>query len=177
MGKSIGSRATSSGSRRGCKLMHEGWRIRRAIVADADELARLSGVLGYGGEADSMGERLAQLLATADHLIAVAVAADDPESARGGWVHVARHVALETAPFAEILGLVVDRPVRRAGIGRALIAEAEHWARAHRLQRLTVRSNVVRRESHQFYPALGFEHTKSQHVYSKPLAADAGAVA
>ena len=32
-----------------------------------------------------------------------------------------------------------------------------------------LRSNVARPEAHAFYPALGFERSKTQHVYRKAL--------
>ena len=35
---------------------------------------------------------------------------------------------------------------------------------------MTVRSNVVRHESHPFYERVGYERTKTQHAYRKRLA-------
>ena len=35
---------------------------------------------------------------------------------------------------------------------------------------LFLRSSVDRTEAHMFYPALGFERSKTQHVYRKSLA-------
>jgi GNAT superfamily N-acetyltransferase len=129
-----------------------------------------------------MHARLGELLARPDQRIAVAARMPGPDQRTdgamlGGWMHVARHIALESGEFAEILGLIVDPAARRAGVGRALVAEAERWARLHRLACLTVRSNVLRGEPHTFYPALGFSRSKSQHVYAKSLGADIGAVA
>jgi len=160
----------------------ESWQIRGARQEDAAEIARLAGLLGYPSEARAMRERLEELLARPDQRIAVAAAASAREpradgAALGGWVHVTRHIALESGQFAEILGLIVDPAARRAGVGRALVAEAERWARVHRLARLVVRSNVLRKESHSFYPALGLPRNKSQHVYAKSLGTEFGAVA
>ena len=160
----------------------EGWQICDARTQDAAEIARLAGLLGYPSETQAMQERLDELLARPDQRIAVAARMTGPErrgdaAMLGGWVHVTRHIALESGEFAEILGLIVDPAARRAGVGRALVAEAERWARLQRLARLTVRSNVLRAEPHTFYPALGFVRSKSQHVYAKSLGADVGAVA
>jgi GNAT superfamily N-acetyltransferase len=162
--------------------MPESWQIRVARQQDAAEIARLAGLLGYPTDAQTMHARLGELLTRPDQRIAVATptpaAGGLADAARlGGWMHVARHIVLESGEFAEILGLIVDPTARRAGVGRALVAEAERWARAHRLGRLAVRSNVLRDESHTFYPALGFPHSKSQHVYAKSLGADTVAVA
>jgi GNAT superfamily N-acetyltransferase len=160
----------------------ESWQICGARREDAAEIARLAGLLGYPSEGRAMRERLEELLARADQRIAVAAPLPARElraggATLGGWVHVARHITLESGEFAEILGLIVDPAARRAGVGRALVAEAERWARMQLLGRLVVRSNVVRDESHTFYPALGLPRSKSQHVYAKSLGADWGAVA
>ncbi len=154
------------------------WQIRRARVEDAAEIARLATLLGYPNDSASMQLRLRQLATSADDW--VAVVADVPissEAGLGGWMHVALRCTLESGEFAELLGLVVDPNVRRGGVGRRLVAEAERWACSQRLGRLTVRSNVARGESHTFYPALGFVRAKSQHVYSKVLGEDAQGVA
>lgn len=160
----------------------ESWQICGVRQQDAAEIARLAQLLGYPSGAQAMQDRLDELLTRPDQWIAVAAPTPAPdrgvEGARlGGWVHVARHITLESGEFAEILGLIVDPAARRAGVGRALVAEAERWACVHQLGRLTVRSNVLRGESHTFYPALGFPRSKSQHVYSKSLGADSGPVA
>jgi ribosomal protein S18 acetylase RimI-like enzyme len=160
----------------------EGWQIRSARQQDAAEIARLAGLLGYPSGARAVQGRLGELLARPDHRIVVAapVAVSEggaPGAKVGGWMHAARHLTLESAEFAEILGLIVDPAARRTGLGRTLVAEAERWARAHRFARLTVRSNVVRAESHAFYPALGFTLRKSQHIYAKALGPDVGPVA
>ena len=77
--------------------------------------------------------------------------------------------AVEAGDEAEVVGLVVDADARRTGTGRKLIAAAEDWARARGLRELFLRSNIVRPEAHAFYPALGFERSKTQHVYRKAL--------
>lgn len=153
--------------------MPERWLIRGARPQDAAEIARLAGLLGYPSEAQAIAGRLDELLAHPDHRIAVAAAGET----LGGWLHEARHITLESGEFAEILGLIIDPAARRAGLGRSLVAEAERWARVHRLSRLTVRSNVLRGEAHAFYPALGFTLRKSQQIYAKALGAEIGAVA
>jgi GNAT superfamily N-acetyltransferase len=167
--------------------MNEHWEVRTARAADAAQIARLSGLLGYPSDAVAILARLADVSANADHWVAVAAAASAPNTpggalpdegvTLGGWMHVARRITLESGEFAEILGLVVDTEARRGGVGRLLAAEAERWARLQRLGRLSVRSNIARAESHQFYPALGFARVKLQQVYSKVLGAHAAGAA
>ena len=78
---------------------------------------------------------------------------------------------LEASTRCELLGLVVDLEHRRRGVGQQLVAAMERWALGRGLTEISVRSNVVRAESHPFYERLGYQRTKTQHVYRKPLSA------
>jgi GNAT superfamily N-acetyltransferase len=64
---------------------------------------------------------------------------------------------------------VVDEQARGAGVGRALMARAEQWARDHGCVAVTLRTNVVRTEAHAFYEKLGYGNVKTQHAYRKRL--------
>ena len=147
---------------------HQGIQVRPARVADAPELARLSGDLGYPAEPAEMRRRLAVIEARADHTVFVAER-DRPDGRMLGWIHVGYGIQLEAGESAEILGLVVDPSGRRSGTGRKLVAAAEAWGRALGLACVVVRSNAVREESHRFYPAIGYSLAKTQRVYAKPL--------
>lgn len=141
-------------------------RIRPAIASDASEIARLATELGYPSSAEDVSVRLAELLVSESHFIAVA----EGTPSLVGWMAVERRMLLESGERAELVGLIVDRAVRRSGIGRALVAAAEQWAIACGLQAIGVRSNIVRTESHPFYENLGYARTKTQHAYLKRLA-------
>lgn len=100
--------------------------------------------------------------------IRAATATDTAEIARlAGWIAAERRLLLEYGERAEIVGLVVGEETRRNGVGRALVSEVERWAAAQGLAVVTVRSNVVRVESHPFYESLGYARGKTQHVYAK----------
>jgi ribosomal protein S18 acetylase RimI-like enzyme len=139
--------------------------VRRATVADACRIAELSGVLGYPVDRGVMSERIEHLLPRDDNAIIVAV---DGRSTCG-WIHAAEHELLEVGRLCEILGLVVDPSMRRCGAGRALVASVEEWAASRGLLQMSVRSNVVRAESHPFYERLGYTRVKTQHSYRKNL--------
>ena len=64
---------------------------------------------------------------------------------------------------------MVDEEHRGRGAGRALVGAVEAWAGARGLPLMTVRSNVVRAESHPFYERLGYVRSKTQHAYRKHL--------
>ena len=145
----------------------DNYSIRPADPHDAAELARLAAELGYPASAEAMRLRL-QRLEGRDDAVLVAAAADAPLL---GWIHVGRRIALESGEGAEILGLVVGAAARRLGVGKQLVTAAEAWSRDRGLDRIVVRSNAARTESHRFYPALEYALAKSQHVYQKPLAA------
>jgi GNAT superfamily N-acetyltransferase len=141
--------------------------IRAANIGDAAEIARLSAQLGYPADAAVFSDRLERLLPLATHAVLVA---EGDGGRLAGFIGLEQRLMIESGDKAEVVGLVVDADARRGGSGRALIAAAEGWARARGLRELFLRSNVVRPEAHAFYPALGFERSKTQHVYRKSLA-------
>jgi GNAT superfamily N-acetyltransferase len=143
-----------------------GLTVRRATVADAERIARLSGALGYPATAEAIAGRLERLLPRAGEIVLVAATGGGVVA---GWVHAAEQELLESGPRCEILGLVVDEEHRGRGAGRALVGAAEAWAGARGLPLMTVRSNVVRAESHPFYERLGYVRSKTQHAYRKHL--------
>ena len=141
------------------------YRVRPAAVADSAEVARLAGELGYPAEPTEMSGRLAGLLRSENHIVAVA------EGAHGllGWIAAEQRLLLESGKRVEIVGLIVGDGARRRGVGKALVEAAEQWAAANGQASVFVRSNVVRTESHPFYERLGYKRTKTQHAYSKLL--------
>ena len=139
--------------------------LRAATAADVPAIAKLSEELGYPLAEEVVRSRMAHLAVLPEHGIIVAEA----DGGVCGWVHVHAHRSLVSGERADIYGLVVSRDVRRRGIGRILIAEAERWAGERGLGLIVLRSNVQRSESHSFYPAVGYEHFRTQAVYRKSL--------
>lgn len=137
--------------------------VREMSSVDLPKVAELSKQLGYPVTAEALQKRFDTLRFSKTNVLFVA---GDPV---GGWIQVEERQSLESGENAEIVGLVVDSGRRREGLGRALVARAEQWAKERGLPKLRVRSNVTREESHRFYPAIGFKVSKTQHVYEKPL--------
>lgn len=139
--------------------------VRRARITDAPAVAELSGVLGYPVDADVMGRRLEESDAREEHAIFVA----ETNGVVVGWVEAAEHDILVAGRVCEICGLVVAEGRRVSGVGRHLMEAAEQWARGRGLSHVTLRSNVIRPESHGFYERVGYTRFKTQHAYRKKL--------
>jgi GNAT superfamily N-acetyltransferase len=86
-----------------------------------------------------------------------------------GWLVVEKRISLEAGFKAEITGLVVSEQCRRFGVGKKLVQAAIDWANGSKLQRMVVRSNIQREESHEFYQNMGFAFKKSAHNYELKL--------
>ncbi len=140
--------------------------VRAARLEDAAAMAGLSSQPGYPVSALALAERLAGILDRSDELVLVICR---PDGTVRGWVHGAEQRFLEADRRCELLGLVVDSRSRRLGVGRQLVSAVEQWARRRGVGEISVRSNIVRAESHPFYERLGYQRTKTQHVYRKPL--------
>lgn len=137
--------------------------------ADAAEIARLSGQLGYPAGSPDIVRRFRALANLDGNALLVA---DDGPGGIVGWIHVTGRASLESEPFAEISGLVVREDARGRGAGRMLVEAAESWARRCGYAASRVRSNVIRSGARAFYEKLGYEIVKTQSVFTKRLDRD-----
>lgn len=140
--------------------------IRPMRAGDLDAVHALNGQLGYPGDRDVARARIDAVLASP---IADAFVAEDGDGRVVGWAHVFTAPFIESGPVAELGGLVVEESRRGEGIGAALVARAEAWARERGLGQLSLRCNVVREETHRFYRRLGFTIQKTQHKFRKAV--------
>ena len=140
--------------------------IRAAVVSDAEAMSQLSCALGYSATAEAIGGRLRAVRGSENDLALVAV---NGAGVVIGWIQAHASHVIESGFRVEITGLIVSPEVRRSGVGRALVGRAEEWARQLSAEAIVVRSNVQRVESHAFYPALGYNVSKTQTVYRKRL--------
>ena len=140
-------------------------KIRLATAADAEDIARLSGQLGYPSTADEALQRLQAINRYPEHAVFVAEA----NGALAGWMHVFVRPSLTTPASAELASLVVDEHCRSHGIGQALISQAERWAVEQGCRMVTLRSNVKRLRAHAFYERLGYETIKTSKSLRKVL--------
>ena len=131
-------------------------RTRPATDADAPVLARLLAELGYPAPSDVMANRLRATRDDGGEAM-VAVGADDVPI---GLACMTTHVALHAdAPTGYITALVTSSTARGTGVGRALVAAAESWARSRGCTKLSVTSAEHRADAHAFYPRCGMPYT------------------
>lgn len=138
---------------------------RPAEVADSRAIAELTMQLGYEVAPSTVAERLARMVARGDQRFLVAELDGDLV----GWVHVALMEYIETGAFAVIGGLVVDRRLRKHGVGRVLMAQAEEWAKEQGCVIVRLWSSAMRTEAHRFYEHLGYANIKTQYSFVKPI--------
>ncbi|PVY38569.1 GNAT family N-acetyltransferase [Pontibacter virosus] len=135
--------------------------FREIILHDAEALAELSRQFGYSVTVEEMQERIAQVAAREDHGGFVAIA----EEQIVGWIHGFYTFRLESEPFVEIGGLVVAEHLRGQGIGHLLIEQVKVWATGFGINKIRVRCNTTRIDTHKFYLKTGFTDSKEQKVF------------
>lgn len=83
--------------------------IKPAQIKDSEFITKLSDQLGYTTTNDKIIKRLSEILARADNCAFVACDGDIV----AGWIHAFCSLRIESDPFAEIGGLVVDSDYRK----------------------------------------------------------------
>lgn len=138
---------------------------RIASTKDSSEIARLSGQLGYNVKENHVIERLNKILNRKDNVVFVAELNDKLI----GWIHAHGRYLIESPPYIEIGGLIVDRNFRGQKIGGILVERCEEWSKLLGFNEIRVRTNEIRVETLNFYNKIGFKNTKSQKVFKKKL--------
>ena len=135
--------------------------LRSAMIADADDVARLLTELGYPCEIDEAAERID------------AIAANDRQAlvlARNAGA-VCGLIALDFMYYlplgtttCRVTALVVTPSAQGMGIGRHLLKEAERRARSGGAARIELTSGAQRTEAHAFYQACGYSGSSVRFV-------------
>lgn len=139
--------------------------LRRAELNDVEFISELSNQLGYESTIEKIHNRLSEILNNSDNYIYVCM---DNENIIG-WIHGFYSLRVESDSFVEIGGLVVDENYRRNGIGKILVEKVIEWARFKKSDKIRVRCNAVRKETHIFYNRIGFNETKEQKIFDMRL--------
>jgi GNAT superfamily N-acetyltransferase len=154
--------------------------IRRALVGDAAELARLLSPLGYPLTEDDV-TGIWEAWETEGNFALVAEAPEPgatapsrgpdrvkvPAALVGAITLHSMRVLHRPKPVGRITSLIVDERARGSGLGRALMAAAERALIERGCGLVEVTSHVRRTEAHTFYRHLGYERTS--HRFARDL--------
>ena len=132
--------------------------IREITSNDAEEVNMLSRQLGYPLTVEQTIQNINAIKNSKDHIAFAAV----NDNKIVGWIGATHSIMLEMMPCCEIHGLVIDENHRGKGIGKLLIEKVKQWAREKGDNKLSLRCNVKRLATHEFYKHLGFTAIKQQ---------------
>lgn len=132
---------------------------------DGPALAALLGEVGYPATRAAAARRLDVLLRHDGSTVLVAV--DDERVIGFGSLHVFP-VLHEDAPRGQITALVVSQSFRNRGIGRMIVSGLEEVARANGVGRIVVATANHRADTHRFYENLGYEHIGRRYALLNP---------
>jgi GNAT superfamily N-acetyltransferase len=139
--------------------------IRAVREADSSAIALLIGQLGYSLTPDEAALRLSAVLETANHRAWVF----EESGTVLGILHAFFRPAFDNPPEVMVQTLVVEASARSKGIGEALMAKAEQWAREQGSTTVSLYSRADRSRAHQFYERLGYVKTATSARMRKVL--------
>ena len=139
--------------------------IRLVTEQDAVAVNALSTQLGYAMPVEQTLSNIRSVLGNSRHTAFVAI----HENKIIGWIGAAEALQIESAPFCEIRGLVVDEKYRGKGVGKLLIEKVKQWSKESGNTTLRLRTNMIRKEAHLFYQHLGFKEVKEQKVFEMKI--------
>ena len=126
--------------------------LRKMSMEHTHAVRRLSEQLGYPLSVAQIENNISEIIASENHAAYIAFY----NQKIVGWIHSFRAMLVESKPFIEIGGLIVDENFRNSGIGKKLVEKIKVWALEKAINELRVRSNVIRNEAHKFYLNNGF---------------------
>ena len=142
--------------------------VRTYEARDAAEWLRMRLAL-WPEEVVASEQGMAEWLALGDTVVLVAERGD---GRLAGFAEVGTRPyadGCETSPVAYLEGWYVDEDVRRRGVGAALVAAAEHWARERGLRELASDALLDNVTSHGAHEAVGFTEVERAVRYRKAL--------
>ena len=135
-------------------------------AADCAAITRLNREeLGYDFPEEGTREKLRACLANPVHKIFVAESGGEVV----GYLHLEDYDVLYLPPHEERAGHRGGQRLPAAGVGRALLAAGEAWAKADGAVAVRLVSGEGREGAHAFYQSLGYTGNKLQRNFKKLL--------
>lgn len=138
--------------------------VRKANISDSNSLVALSKQLGYETNEDFLIKRFETLKNRQQEVIVAEI-----NNLVVGYISYEPYYTLYMDPGLNITALVVDNQYQNKGIGKALILEAEKYAKTNNLAFLRANSSSRRIEAHKFYRKVGFDNEKDQKRFIKEI--------
>ena len=135
--------------------------LRKMSMEHAQDVCRLSDQLGYPLSTTQIENNINEITSSENYAAFVALYNQQIV----GCIYAFRALLIESKPFIEIGGLIVDENFRNSGIGKKLVEKIKVWALENAINEVRVRSNVLRNEAHKFYLNNGFTEMKQQKVF------------
>lgn len=139
--------------------------IRTMTADDLDAAQPLMEQLGYALSGDQIRQRYLAIRAAEGHDLFVG----DLGGKIVSLLHVYARPALDKPPEAVVQALVVASETRGGGVGKAMMRQAEGWARQNGFSSVSLASGVAREEAHRFYKALGYDVFATSHLFRKNM--------
>ena len=135
--------------------------IREMGIQHAEPITMLSVQLGYNQTQEEIRNQIAAVNAHKDNCAFVIV-----HEGLKSWDELGfKTIRIESRPFIEIGGLVVDVIYRVKGVGKMLVNKIKEWCLMQNISSLRVRCNKKRTAAHQFNHSAGFSEIKVQKVF------------
>ncbi|MBQ7782585.1 MAG: GNAT family N-acetyltransferase [Oscillospiraceae bacterium] len=138
--------------------------IRELMMEDCESIHQLNvNEMGYEITPDETKANLVKLIKSSSDKIYVAVCGTEV----AGYIHVNDYDLIYAPHMKNIMGIAVAEKWQRKGIGKALLSEAEKWAKQTDAKGIRLVSGAARTEAHKFYHSCGYSGDKAQINMSK----------
>lgn len=138
--------------------------IRECMMKDSGAIHELNRKeMGYDYPLDLTESKLKQLLGSDRDKIFVAVL----ENQVVGYIHANDYDLIYAPSMKNIMGIAVSGDHKKYGIGRALMRNAEEWAKESGAGGVRLVSGAARTGAHEFYRRCGYDGGKQQINFKK----------